>query len=177
MREPLGPDIKKSHQGDYAENPDGHDGGQGDRLIGDLPLGLAKCLRLSLGVDGRRRRCGEPFLPPFRQPGNRTGTPLYMAPEIVRRRSTDKRVDIFALGVAAYRLLTFEHPWPGEDITGKAALAHDTVAPIDIRKFRPGLNRLLAEAITSCISPNVDDRPESAEQFLFSIRRIEGVEE
>merc|ERR1712023_148687 len=36
-----------------------------------------------------------PDQPEFRQPGNRTGTPLYMAPEIVRRRSTDKRVDVF----------------------------------------------------------------------------------
>ena len=44
---------------------------------------------------------------PFRMPGNRTGTPQYMAPEIVRRRATDKRVDIFSFGVTAYRMLTF----------------------------------------------------------------------
>ena len=31
---------------------------------------------------------------PFRMPGNRTGTPQYMAPEIVRRRKTDLRVDV-----------------------------------------------------------------------------------
>ncbi|MBT7917424.1 MAG: protein kinase, partial [Planctomycetaceae bacterium] len=28
---------------------------------------------------------------PFHQPGNRTGTPLYMAPEIIRRKLTDHR--------------------------------------------------------------------------------------
>ncbi len=37
----------------------------------------------------------------FMQPGNRTGTPLYMAPEVVRRRWTDQRLDIFAMGVSA----------------------------------------------------------------------------
>ena len=63
---------------------------------------------------------------PYRQPGNRTGTPQYMAPEIVRRRPTDKRVDVFSFGVTAYRLLTFEHPWGSTDMTGTAALAHDT---------------------------------------------------
>src|SRR5690606_13636487 len=34
-----------------------------------------------------------PDTKPFHQPGNRTGTPQYMAPEIVRRRPTDKRLD------------------------------------------------------------------------------------
>ncbi len=37
----------------------------------------------------------------FMQPGNRTGTPNYMAPEVVRRRATDQRLDIFSLGAPA----------------------------------------------------------------------------
>src|SRR5262245_41170238 len=40
-----------------------------------------------------------PYLPDFCRPGNRTGTPNYMAPELIKRQSTDHRVDIFALGV------------------------------------------------------------------------------
>ncbi len=58
---------------------------------------------------------------PYRMPGNRTGTPQYMAPEIVRRRETNERLDIFSFGVTVYRLLTFEHPWSSTDTTGKAA--------------------------------------------------------
>lgn len=113
----------------------------------------------------------------FRQPGNRTGTPLYMAPEIVRRRNTDKRVDIFALGVTAYRLCTFQHPWGLADTTGKAALAHDTVAPEEILKFRPDLNPVLAKAIMSCLSADPANRPESAEHFLNRIRNAESESE
>ena len=41
----------------------------------------------------------------FMQPGNRTGTPNYMAPELVRRRATDQRLDVFAFGVTAYEIL------------------------------------------------------------------------
>jgi len=50
--------------------------------------------------------------PDFMRPGNRTGTPIYHAPEISRRRTTDLRVDVFALGITAYQLCTFESPWP-----------------------------------------------------------------
>ncbi|WP_417749983.1 serine/threonine-protein kinase [Rosistilla oblonga] len=113
-----------------------------------------------------------PALPPYMQPGNRTGTPLYMAPEIVRRRQTDQRVDVFAFGVSIYTLCAFEFPWPVNDTTGKAALQHDTHPPIPILQFRPDLNPVLATAIMRCISPNVQDRMPSMEAFL---RQIKGV--
>ena len=105
----------------------------------------------------------------FHQPGNRTGTPLYMAPEIIRRRWTDHRVDIFALGISAYQLCTFEMPWPVTDTSGQAALAHDTEEPIDILEFEPNLNRTLATAISRCIKSNADDRPPSTDVFLRMI--------
>ena len=47
----------------------------------------------------------------FMLPGNRTGTPNYMAPEVVRRKQTDQRLDIFAYGVSMYELFAFELPW------------------------------------------------------------------
>ena len=118
-----------------------------------------------------------PNEPPFRQPGNRTGTPMYMAPEIVRRRNTDLRVDIFAFGVSAYELLTFQLPWPDAETTGRGALSHDTQEPVPILELRPKLNRALAEAITACMAPNREDRPPSMEAFLKRIRRVEAEEE
>lgn len=113
----------------------------------------------------------------YKMPGNRTGTPLYMAPEIVRRRNTDQRVDIFALGVTSYRLLTWEFPWQSSDTTGKAALAHDTMQPTSIFKYRPKLNSVLGEAIMKCIAPDPANRPESAESFLTMIRNVDGEDE
>ena len=113
----------------------------------------------------------------FHQPGNRTGTPLYMAPEIIRRRWTDHRVDIFALGVSAYQLCTLQLPWPVTDTTGQAALAHDTQEPTDILQYEPSLNRTLAAAISRCIKSNPDDRPQSIDVFLSMIQSCEGDEE
>ena len=118
-----------------------------------------------------------PVEPPYKMPGNRTGTPQYMAPEIVRRRSTDHRLDLFSFGITAYRLLTFQHPWRTTDTTGTAALAHDTSDVTPIFEHRPKLNKSLAKAIHKCMEVNVDKRTASAKQFLSAIRTVKQEDE
>ncbi len=108
----------------------------------------------------------------FHRPGNRTGTPQYMAPEVVRRRETDRRLDIFAFGVTMYRMLTFEHPWGSTDTTGMAALAHDQRVADDIHKHRPDLNEKLAQAVHKCIEIDKQKRFSSCKQLLQSIRNV-----
>ena len=44
-------------------------------------------------------------------PGQFAGTPLYMAPEIVKEQLPDARCDLFSLGVTAYQLLTGSVPY------------------------------------------------------------------
>mgnify|MGYP002526273310 CR=1 FL=1 len=113
----------------------------------------------------------------YRQPGNRTGTPLYMAPEVVRRKWTDLRLDIFSLGVTLYELCTFELPWPKTETTGLAALTHDTDEPKGILELKPDLNRKLADAIMKCISAKADDRYETVGNFLTAIQKCQGDDE
>src|SRR5262245_61341121 len=106
-------------------------------------------------------------------PGNRTGTPLYMAPEIVRRKPTDQRVDIFALGVTAYQMWTFDFPWPSIDATGTGALQHDSRDPTPITQFCPKLSKSIARTIMQCIEADPNKRPETAEAVLTQIRRCQ----
>ncbi|MCA9191257.1 MAG: serine/threonine protein kinase [Planctomycetales bacterium] len=108
----------------------------------------------------------------FMKPGNRTGTPLYMAPEIVRRRATDQRVDIFAFGVTCYQLLTLELPWPGGEVSGLAALNHDSAAR-DIFEYLPDLDRTLGTTIMQCIKPNPKDRLQTIDQFMTALRQVD----
>jgi serine/threonine-protein kinase len=117
-----------------------------------------------------------PDLPAFRQPGNRTGTPMYMAPEIVRRRPTDRRVDVFAFGVSAYEMLAFELPWPHAAADGVGALSHDTDAPVPLFELRPQLDPTLAEAIAECMAAKREQRTASLDAFLRQIRRVEAEE-
>lgn len=118
-----------------------------------------------------------PNEPPFRQPGNRTGTPQYMAPEIIRRKGTDPRVDVFAFGVTVYRMLTNEHPWGATDTTALAALAFDQKKAEDITKFRPNLNSKLARAVHRCLEIRPEARFESCKQFLSAISDVKAEDE
>ena len=108
----------------------------------------------------------------FMQPGNRTGTPNYMAPEIIRRRQTDHRLDLFSFGVTAYQLCTHELPWPSQDTSGKAAVAHANHDPVSIFEHYPNLNRTLGDAIMKCLAREPKDRPQSAEAFLQIIADV-----
>jgi serine/threonine-protein kinase len=111
-----------------------------------------------------------PATAPFMQPGNRTGTANYMAPEVVRRRPTSQRLDIFAFGVTAYELCAFELPWPRG--AGLAAMAHGSIEPTDIRKFCPKIDPRLEAVIYACLESSPEKRPPSMEEVLKMLKPI-----
>lgn len=110
-----------------------------------------------------------PDLPEFRTPGNRTGTPQYMAPEVVRRRATDKRLDLFSLGVTMYKLLSYEHPWEATDTTGLAALQHDQRPATDILTHTPDLHPGIAKIVMKCLEADPEKRPRDAKAILRAL--------
>ena len=111
-----------------------------------------------------------PATPQFMQAGNRTGTPNYMAPELVRRKPTNIQLDVFAFGVTAYETMTGQLPWAsGTD--GRAALSHDSM-PRDITTLRPQIHPLLARAIHQCIEPDQSKRFPSMREFLQLVSTV-----
>ncbi|HQH28609.1 MAG TPA: serine/threonine-protein kinase [Oligoflexia bacterium] len=54
--------------------------------------------------------------------GETVGTPFYMAPEQLRGDKTDNRVDIYALGIMAYEMITGERPFSAETYMQLAAM-------------------------------------------------------
>ena len=61
------------------------------------------------------------------------GTPLYMSPELAKRKPYDAKVDIWALGVLTHIILTGNPPWTGKskDQVFKA-ICYDT---LDLEPF------------------------------------------
>jgi eukaryotic-like serine/threonine-protein kinase len=104
-------------------------------------------------------------------PGNRTGTPNYMAPEVVRRKPTDQRLDIFAFGVSMYEIFAFELPWQrGSD--GRAAMSHGMSDPPPLRKYYPKIDPTLEAAIHKCMEAEPELRYSSIGQFLKAVSRL-----
>jgi len=107
----------------------------------------------------------------FMQPGIRTGTPNYMAPEVVRRKPTDQRLDIFAFGVSMYEMFAFELPWQrGTD--GQAAMTHGQSKPPPLEKFCPNVHPTIRDAIHKCLATEPEHRYSSMKTFLNHIRLV-----
>lgn len=108
---------------------------------------------------------------PYMQPGIRTGTPNYMAPEVVRRKPTDKRLDIFAMGVSIYEMFAFDLPWTrGSD--GLAAMSHGASRPKPLAEHCPKVDPRLDAAILKCIEAQPEDRFSTIDEFLKAIRNL-----
>jgi serine/threonine protein kinase len=111
-----------------------------------------------------------PNKPAFMQPGNRVGTPSYMAPEVVRRRQADHRLDIFSFGVSAYEILTNEPPWPRGG-SGHAAMR--STEPNDIREYWQEIPEALARLVMSCLSADPEGRPASMENIVTALDGVQ----
>ncbi len=108
----------------------------------------------------------------FMQPGIRTGTPNYMAPEVVRRKHTDQRLDIFAFGVSMYEMFTFELPWQRGSGDGLAAMSHGQTDPAPLEDHCPDIHPLISQAILKCMEPDPEKRMQSMQNFLSMISSV-----
>ena len=83
--------------------------------------------------------------------GGVAGTPAYMAPEQALGESRDERVDVYALGVMLYELLTFQRPFDGDTYDVLRAKLEERPSPPRMRAPRASvpleLERLCLEAL------------------------------
>lgn len=68
-----------------------------------------------------------------------TGTPLYMAPEVLAGRSASARSDLYSVGVFLYRLLTGTYPVVATSLETLRA-AHDRGARVPFASARPDVS-------------------------------------
>ena len=96
-----------------------------------------------------------------------TGTPAYMAPEIILGEvNIDRRADVYALGCVAYYLLTGQLVFEG-DTAMKVMLQHVQDAPIPpSQRSELYIPHELDELVLACLQKDPKQRPQSAEQLL-----------
>ncbi|MEO8227999.1 MAG: serine/threonine-protein kinase, partial [Gemmatimonadota bacterium] len=104
--------------------------------------------------------------------GMAIGTPAYMAPEqLAADPAADQRVDIYAVGLLAYELLSGESPFVGASPTATMA-AQLTRDPAPIETVRPDVPAALSQLIMHCLAKDPDRRPATAAALLAELEAI-----
>jgi len=100
------------------------------------------------------------------------GTPAYMAPEqAAADPQLDHRVDIYAVGVLGYELLTGRPPFAG--LTPQETLAAQvTRQPEPVNKHRPELSPALSGVLMKCLAKRPADRWQTAEELLAQLEPL-----
>ncbi|HVQ35895.1 MAG TPA: protein kinase [Pyrinomonadaceae bacterium] len=98
--------------------------------------------------------------------GSILGTPLYMSPEQCRGESLGPRSDIYSLGVIAYRLLSGETPFKGDQASVMKQHRESPPPPLVVKRVPTKVSAL----IMSALAKNPDDRPSSAAGFAGALR-------
>jgi eukaryotic-like serine/threonine-protein kinase len=124
-------------------------------MIKVLDFGLAKVAGTS-----RLTRAGMVF-----------GTPHYMSPEQAAGELSDHRVDIYALGVATYEMLTGRLPFEADSFTGVLAkhMYMDPPRPSEVVGVPLGA---VEEVVLRCMAKRPDERYASMSELLADLDRV-----
>lgn len=110
-----------------------------------------------------------PNTDPYKRPGNRTGTANYMAPELIKRQTTDERIDIFSYAVTCYEMFTKQLPWDSGD-TMESVMQHINNPPKDIQKFVPKLDDQVSRAIMKGLEQDPRNRWSTVHDMVRELR-------
>jgi serine/threonine protein kinase len=99
--------------------------------------------------------------------GALAGTPLFMAPEIVRGMLADARTDLYGLGATMYFLLTGTPPFNGDLRAVMLAHVLDTPEPPSMRGVQ--IPAKLEQIVMRCLAKQPDERFQSAAQLAAAL--------
>jgi serine/threonine-protein kinase len=103
--------------------------------------------------------------------GTAMGTVGYMAPEQVNGQPVDHRADVFAFGVLAYELLTYERPFEAETLSRAFyRILHEDPRPLTA--LVPGVPPDLERIVLRCLAKDPHHRYGSCREVLADLERV-----
>ncbi|MDY7227501.1 serine/threonine-protein kinase [Hyalangium rubrum] len=100
--------------------------------------------------------------------GMSLGSPAYMAPEQWETTAADVRVDVYALAVLGYRLLTGRLPY-GRGRMGEVLLGQQEIRPPAPHVLDPRVPQALSVVVMQALSRRPEERFPSARAFRFAL--------
>jgi Tfp pilus assembly protein PilF len=103
-------------------------------------------------------------------PHRAVGTPAYMAPEQILGLPPTRAVDVFAIGLVIYEMLTGRLPFEkARDVASAAKRVHQLPAPPSTHV--PGLQARWDSLVLNCLQPEPAHRPPDAAAVLALLQR------
>ena len=101
-----------------------------------------------------------------------SGTPAFMAPEVILEGAVDARADIYALGCVAYYLLTGDLVFEA-DTPMKMFVQHLQAPPVPpSERGELPIPDALEEVVLACLAKDPNDRPQTVDELLRLIERV-----
>ncbi len=122
------------------------DGTTGDCILGDL--GVAQLLTTSSGTVDSSGAAGDDDNGDGAAVLPLKGTPLYMAPEVLRGQRPGLAADVWALGCVLYELAALSHPFESRDVASLIIKIARLEPPAIPRVYSPELTQLCSWLLT-----------------------------
>jgi serine/threonine-protein kinase len=101
-----------------------------------------------------------------------SGTPAYMAPEVLLEKDADGRADIFSLGVVLYEALTGRHPFRADSFMATCdRILRESPAPVT--QLNPTISSGVEQLLGRMLAKSPSDRFHSAQELLHDLRRLQ----
>jgi serine/threonine-protein kinase len=106
----------------------------------------------------------------FTRTGHFVGTPEYMAPEQIEEGKTNNKVDIYALGIVAYEMLTGRPPFKGNTLQLLHSHAH-TPLPLPTT-VNTSLPKEVDDVLMQVLAKKPEQRYPNATTFVEKLRAV-----
>jgi serine/threonine protein kinase len=104
--------------------------------------------------------------------GAMSGTPAYMAPEVLMQKPYDGRADLFSMGLVCYEMLGGQQPFETDSIAGTlASVLHKDPPPIE--QINPKVSSSVSAVVQTMLAKDPAQRYSTARDVLVDLRRVQ----